>query len=71
MDGNELLKVYVSDDGSKYQFNVAAGTNAHELAFVISALLKVLERDGVIERNEMMALITKYSVDPQYDEVKS
>ena len=65
-----VLSVSFDGDGGLYSFTAPNGTSAEELAFVMAALIKVLDRDGIIPRDEFQELVHKYLTDPQYEELK-
>ena len=65
-----VLEVSCNDEGN-YCVTIAEGSSVAEVAFAIAVVLKVLERDGVIDKSEMQTLIGKYLEDPQYEELKS
>lgn len=65
-----VLGVSYDEGGGLYSFTAPNGTSAEELAFVMAALIKVLDRDGIIQRDEFQELVHKYLTDPQYEELK-
>lgn len=67
-DVKTILTITTEDD--KYTFSADEGVSVAELAFVISALIRVLVRDGHIKSNEeFLDLVNRYLTDPQYEEV--
>ena len=60
----------VSDDlEGRYRVDVSEATSVEEVAFGIAVILKCFDRDDVIAKENMLALIDKYLNDVQYNEV--
>jgi hypothetical protein len=62
----------VSDAGDgNYKLLINEGTSTAEIAFAISIVIKIFDRNGIIGKDEMLELINRYLTSPQYEEVKS
>ena len=69
---NEKPIFGVSDTGEgNYKLIINEGTSAAEVAFAISVVIKIFDRDGIINKDEMLELIDRYLNSPQYEEVQS
>lgn len=66
---HEIVAVSMNGDGT-YGVRVSGAASVEEVAFCMCVVLKCFERDGIIDRTAMLALVNKYLTDPQYDEVQ-
>jgi hypothetical protein len=73
MEEQTIREIFsVSDVGDgRYSVNVNENTSVEEVAFAITVILKCFDRDEVIAKENMLALIDKYLNDVQYNEVLS
>jgi hypothetical protein len=73
MEEQTIREIFsVSDVGDgRYSVNVNENTSVEEVAFAITVTLKCFDRDEVIAKENMLALIDKYLNDVQYNEVLS
>ena len=66
-----ILEISVNSDTGEYQIKIAERSNLAETMFAISAMIRCLVRDGVIDNAKVATdLLIKYLNDSQYDEVK-
>lgn len=66
-----ILSISTDDEIGNYQVSIAEGSNLAETMFAISAMIRCLVRDGVIDDAKVATdLLIKYLTDSQYDEVK-
>lgn len=66
-----ILSISTDDETGNYQISIAEGSNLAETMFAISAMIRCLVRDGVIDDSKVATdLLIKYLNDSQYDEVK-
>lgn len=68
----EVLKVMFNHDKNVYEVSSCEGSSIAEMAFGISVVIRVLQRDGYIEQQkDFIELVQKYLDDEQWGEVKS
>lgn len=66
----ELLSVKFNEDNNTYSVFAASGSSLNEVMFCLSVVIKCLVKDGIIEdSSKAMAMLTRYLVDPQFEEV--
>lgn len=61
--------IKVTFDGNIYSVTADKGVSYAEIAFAVSVVARVLERDGVATVSEFMQKIRDYIDDPQWEEV--
>ena len=66
---HEIVAVSMNSDGT-YGVRVSGAASIEEVAFCMCVVLKCFERDGIIDRTAMLALVNKYLTDPQYEELQ-
>lgn len=66
-----ILSISTDEETGSYQIRIPEGSNVAETMFAISAMIRCLVRDKVIEDAKMATdMLQKYLTDSQYDEVK-
>lgn len=66
-----ILAVAFDDENNRYSVDISSGSSVSEAAFAMAIVIKCLIKDNVIKSsNEVTDLITKYLIDPQYEELK-
>ena len=65
----QIIAVYDNNEGA-YGVRINAGS-VEETAFAIAVIIKCLNRDEVVSKEQMLELINKYVNDVQYEEVQS
>lgn len=65
----QIVTVYDDSEGT-YSVSVNAGS-VEETAFAIAVIIKCLNRDEIVSKEQMLELINKYLNDVQYEEVVS
>ena len=66
-----ILSISTDDENGSYQIRIPEGSNVAETMFAISAMIRCLVRDGVIDDAKIATdLLNKYLNDSQYDEIK-
>ena len=65
----QIVAVYDDSEGT-YSVSVNAGS-VEETAFAIAVIIKCLNRDEIVSKEQMLELINKYLNDVQYEEVVS
>jgi hypothetical protein len=65
-----IVTVGTTDDGH-YSVIINKNASVPEVAFCMTVIIKCFERDGVIDKEEMLDMINRYLNDPQYEEVTS
>ena len=66
-----LFTIKTTDIGDKFEFQCGAGFDLNLIAFGISAFIRALVRDKVIEDGPtFVGSIIAYITNPQYDEYK-
>lgn len=71
-DKNKLiLEVSFNEETGNYGMRVGAGMTVNECMFGISAFMRCLVRDNVVEGKQILLdLLSRYLNDPQFDELK-
>jgi hypothetical protein len=65
-----ILSISTDDETGNYQVSIAEGSNVAETMFAVSAMIRCLVRDNVIENSRVATdLLQKYLTDSQYEEV--
>ena len=67
---HDILKVSYEEDG-RYAVVINEGMSVAEVAFAITVIAKIFDRDGVIPKHEFMEMINNYMENPQYEEMLS
>ena len=67
-----ILEISVNSESGEYKMRIAEGSNLAETMFAISAMIRCLVRDGIIENSKVATdLLNKYLNDSQYEEVSN
>lgn len=64
----DIFKVSTNNEGN-YSVTIEQGMSVEEVAFAMSVVIKVFNRDGVIKKEDMLELVNRYVDDVQYSEV--
>lgn len=72
-DKNKLiLEVSFNEEIGNYDIRVGSGMSVNECMFGISAFMRCLVRDKVVEDKQILLdLLSRYLNDPQFDEIKT
>ena len=63
-----VLHIEVDDEGKKYTVSADQGVSVSEICFGISAMIKCLKREGIIDDNVVIYnMIQKYTEDTSMD----
>ena len=70
LDGKRQIVAVYDDNEGAYSVSINAGS-VEETAFAIAVIIKCLNRDEVVPKEQMLELVNKYVNDVQYEEVVS
>lgn len=66
-----ILEISFNEEIGNYNIRVGSGMSVNECVFAISAFMRCLVRDNVVEGKQILLdLLSRYLNDPQFDELK-
>lgn len=70
-DKRLILAIGFNETTGRYEINIPSGSNVPECAFGVSALIKCLVREKIMDnQQDFIDLISKYTYDIQYAELE-